>query len=199
MGIKGFNKANLKDRQLWESKAINFSEVKTRPCIFLSHQRADKPICREIASYLSNAEIDYYLDEEDSALQTAIQSGDPHKITESIKKGIRSSTHMLCVVSEKTYQSHWVPFEVGYGHAELIDRESLPATLIKLGILTLKDLDGKTVPDFMKVGYLVRGTKSLNKYIAELVGRDEGRMINERLVKSHSVQHPLDNYLAWKE
>lgn len=72
--------------------------------------------CRKIAEYLKQAEIDYYLDELDNELQIAARENDPIKITKSIKEGIKNSSNMLVVVSEKTYKSQWVPFEVGYGH-----------------------------------------------------------------------------------
>jgi len=38
------------------------------------------------------------------------------------KKGIKESTHKAEVISEKTSKSEWVPFEVRYGHAAIIDK-----------------------------------------------------------------------------
>ena len=58
---------------------------KNQPCVFLSHKKEDKPACRKIAKYLSEAEIDYYLDEEDDKLQQAVSSGNPNTITDRIK------------------------------------------------------------------------------------------------------------------
>jgi hypothetical protein len=142
---KGYNKANAFDKLYW---ILEKEEIKKRACVFLSHKKEDKPACRKIAEYLSKAEIDYFLDEEDSSLQQAVGSGDAHKITESIKKGITESSHMLVVVSEKTYKSQWVPFEVGYGHSSLVDGTN---DKLKLSILTLKDLSEKDLPIFMQV------------------------------------------------
>lgn len=200
--IKGYNKADRIDKILWESKAREWHHVKIRPCVFLSHKHEDKNACREIATYFKEAGIDYYLDEEDKELQQAVTERNAYEITENIKKGIRNSSHMLCVVSEKTYNSKWVPFEVGYGHSAIIDKamiENQRDTKIKLSILTLKDLSEKTLPDFMKVGYLIKGTKSLNTYISELLGKRENEIITEGRIKSNSQQnHPLDNILNWK-
>ena len=109
---------------------------------FLSHKKEDKPACRIIAKYLSEAEIDYFLDEESAELQNAVVSGNAIKITEKIKEGIAESTHMLVVVSEKTYKSQWVPFEVGYGHSTIIEGTTNPDNS-KLSILTLKDIAEK--------------------------------------------------------
>ncbi|MEM9888436.1 MAG: toll/interleukin-1 receptor domain-containing protein [Bacteroidota bacterium] len=201
--IQGYNKANLTESREWQRYSNLYSSIKTRPCIFLSHKKEDKPACREIAKYLKKAGIDYYLDEEDSTLQTAVQSRNPHEITESIKKGIRNSSHMLCVISEKTYRSNWVPFEVGYGHAAIIDKAMVLNSRdkkIKLSILTLKDLSEKSLPEYMQVGYLIRGTSSLNDFISEILGKSKNTLITEsRMFSNTMTSHPLDNVLNWKK
>lgn len=197
---KGFNKATLVDKVKWILESTD-SEIENRPCVFLSHKREDKDSCKRIAEYLKNAGIDYYLDEEDSALQDASTVGDPIKITESIKKGIRESTHMLVVISEKTYKSLWVPFEIGYGHASIVDQENgqPDERRIKLSVLTLKDIAEKTLPDYLQVGYLIKGTKSLNEYISKISDKLEKSLINEnRIISNSKQQHPLDNVLNWK-
>jgi hypothetical protein len=196
---KGLNKAQFLENLLWN---IESKEVQSRPCIFLSHKRDDKPSCRIIAEYLKNAEIDYYLDELDASLQHAASTGNPNLITESIKKGIRESTHMLVVVSEKTYTSQWVPFEVGYGHAAILDKSlevGQQDNKIKLSILTLKDISETPLPDFMQVGNIIRGTKSLNEYIARISNKLEKSLINEHHIFANNMQsHPLDKVLNWK-
>ena len=196
---KGFNKADWLEKMSW---ILESSSLQERPCVFLSHKKEDKAECRKIAEYFKNAEIDYYLDELDVALQQAASSGDPIKITENIKKGIRESSHMLVVVSEKTYKSHWVPFEVGYGHSAILDKnlkENNQIDRVRLSILTLRDISEKTLPDFMQVGNIIRGTKSLNEYMSEVTGRLEKSLINESRLFSNSMQgHPLDDILNWK-
>lgn len=190
---KGYNKAEILDKLSW---ILEKEEIKKRPCVFLSHKKEDKPACRKIAKYLSDAKIDYYLDEEDTILQQAVDSSDANKITKSIKKGIAESSHMLVVVSEKTYKSQWVPFEVGYGHSSLVDRTN---DKLKLSILTLKDLSKKDLPTFMQVGNILRGTKSLNRYISQVSNKLEKSMIRETRLFSHSKEnHPLDNVLNWE-
>ncbi|RXM44965.1 toll/interleukin-1 receptor domain-containing protein [Flavobacterium sp. YO12] len=197
---KGFNKSSLLESIRWEIKSLNDNTIKERPCVFLSHKREDKEACKTIASYFRDAGIDYYLDEEDKSLQYASSINDPVKITESIKKGIRESTHMMVVISEKTYKSLWVPFEVGYGHASILDQEKFVNNedLIKLSILILKDIAEKTLPDYLRTGYIIKGTKSLNNYISKITNRSEQILINEKRVFSNSQKaHPLDNVLNW--
>ena len=196
---KGRNKADPFDKiaLLFESKAI-----RDRPCVFLSHKKEDKSACREIAEYFKNAEIDYYLDELDDTLQRAAEAGDPKLITASIKKGIRESTHMLVVISEKTYKSQWVSFEVGYGHATIIDKnqnEDDSSDIIRLAILTLKELSERELPDFMQTSYIIRGTKSLNEYIRKISSLSYKSVFMEEQLPQHSkISHPLDNILNWK-
>ena len=200
--IKGYNKANSFDKLIWLLEKLEHSDIKSRPCVFLSHKKEDKPSCRKIAEYLSNAEIDYFLDERDEELQQAVSTGNPTLITERIKEGIRESTHMLVIVSEKTYKSQWVPFEVGYGHSAIIDKgleKDKRDDKIKLSILTLKDVSESELPTFMQVGNILRGTKSLNEYISMISGKLEKSMINETRIFSNSMSsHPLDNILNWK-
>ena len=196
---EGFNKGNVYENFLW---AIDKEPtVKTRPCVFISHKREDKDACIIIGNYIKNAGIDYYLDIEDNNLQSASNSNDPIKITESIKEGIKNSSHMLVVVSEKTYKSLWVPFEVGYGHASILDQDKLniESNKIKLSVLTLKDIAEASLPDYLQVGYIIKGTKSLNTYINKINDRIEKSFINEVRMMSHTeLIHPLDNVLNWQ-
>lgn len=199
---KGLNKAELTESIEWLLEAYSKPAFRKRPCVFLSHKKEDKAECRKIAEYLKHAEIDYYLDELDNELQIAAREKNPIKITESIKEGIRNSSHMLVVVSEKTYKSQWVPFEVGYGHSAILDKglkKDEKPDRIKLSILTLKDISERSLPDYMQVGNIIRGTKSLNSYISKITNRMEKSLINEKLVFSASnLKHPLDDVLNWK-
>jgi hypothetical protein len=196
---KGYNKARTIQ---WLTWAFESEDVKKRPCVFLSHKSEDKAACRIIAEYFKDAEIDYYLDENDEILQSAAIAGDSFLITESIKKGIRASTHMLVVISEKTFTSPWIPFEIGYGHAAIIDKgldEGKHADIIKLAVLTLKNISETPLPDFMKTAYIIRGTKSLNEYIAKLTHEKEEKLISEaRMFSNTKSVHPLDTVLNWK-
>lgn len=191
----GLNKANVWANISW---LLNTDEDKKKPCVFLSHKREDKRYCKEIASYLSNVGIDYYLDENDTALQSASATGNGEEITECIKEGIRKSSHMLVVVSEATYKSQWVPFEIGYGHAMILDNGPISDKL-KLSVLTLKDLSEKLLPDYLLTANVIRGTKSLNEYINSITSNISKSQINENKIFSHSnFSHPLDNVLNWE-
>ena len=157
-------------------------------CVFLSHQQNDKEVCRKIVDYLLSADVDVYFDEDDDDLKFFRQTNRPEGVVESIRKGISNSSHMLVVVSSSTMYSSWVPWEVGYGFDHT-----------NLGVLTLKGIKNENLPDYLKTApSIIRGTKSLNAYLARLSGREQSLMETINLIKSAStLSHPLDNYLDW--
>jgi TIR domain len=158
------------------------------PCIFISHIREDTEACEPIAQYILSAGVKIYFDRYDKTLPELVREGNPDKITARIQEGIDLSTHMLCVVSPKTVNSAWVPFEVGYGCKAAIG----------LGILTLKGIPDDALPDYMKTARVVRGTRSLNQFIAELLGTTPERLIEQKAIKRYSeTSHSLDGVLDW--
>ena len=158
-------------------------------CIFLSHQQQDKDVCRKIADYLLAADIDIYYDEDDEDLKVYRQANRPKGVVDSIRKGINISSHMLVVVSPNTLYSNWVPWEVGYAYDDT-----------HLSVLTLKGIKDESLPDYLKTTNIVRGTKSLNSYLASITGRNQSMMENIDLIRSYTMgSHPLDNYLDWNQ
>ena len=161
-------------------------------CIFLSHKKEDKEACLEIGKYLEDAGIDYYLDIYDENLQVASNENNPVKITECLKNGIRSSSHMIVVISEKTKDSQWVPFEIGYGHASIVDNNletGESKTSLNLALLTLKEISDITIPDFLKIAEPIRGIQSLNQYLEKI------KPSEVELRKSLDFYHPLEGIL----
>jgi len=182
--MAGINRAAKNFRMFSESRKI--TGVK---CIFLSHQQNDKDVCRRISDYLMAADIDVYFDEDDTDLKYYRQTKRPQGVVDSIKTGINNSSHMLVVVSPNTMYSSWVPWEVGYGYDNT-----------HLGVLTLKGIKDELLPDYLKTTLIVRGTKSLNEYLARITGRIESVMESINLIKGHTMgSHPLDNYLDWNQ
>ncbi|WP_222718588.1 toll/interleukin-1 receptor domain-containing protein [Algoriphagus sp. AK58] len=182
--MAGINRAAKNFRMFSESRKA--TGVK---CVFLSHQQKDKDVCRKISDYLTAADIDVYFDEDDEDLKAYRQTNRPQGVVDSIKKGINYSSHMLVVVSPNTLYSSWVPWEVGYGYDNT-----------HLGVLTLKGIKDESLPDYLKTTTIIRGTKSLNAYIASITGRIQSMMESIDLIKSHTMSsHPLDNYLDWNQ
>jgi TIR domain len=165
------------------------SPSQDRPCIFISHKREDTDDCALIADYILNAGLDVYFDQQDKTLSELVAEDNSDKVTERIQQGIDWSTHMLCVVSTHTIPSYWVPFEVGYGYGK-----------VKLGVLTLKGIEEASLPDYMKTTHVVRGTKSLNEFIASLLGESTTQLVAQKALMRHSEsEHPLDAVLDWNK
>lgn len=149
-------------------------------CIFISHQKNDSSAARKIADYLIRAGIDVYFDEYDKS----INRSDPKSVVAAIKRGLDASSHLLVLLSNNALKSTWVPWEVGYGYHKNV-----------VG-LTLKEVARVTLPEYLQVIPIVKGTMSLNTFVSGLVGVGQEAMINEnRLTRYFSVYHPLSEIL----
>lgn len=182
-GINLANPSNSVTKSMFNSNNNNI-------CIFLSHISEDKDSVVKIGEYIQNAGFNIYLDVYDENLNQAVRSGNPEAITRSIEKGLEHSTHVMCIVSEETVKSWWVPYEIGFGK-----RSKKP-----LSTLTLKNT--LTIPSYLEITHLIRGTAGLNDYLRILsnqvssLSKSVTQFID--LNKNSKVSHPLDNYLDWK-
>jgi len=177
------------------NRALNLNESKTKvnlslgkECVFISHQKSDLDDCKKIADYLMKANIDVYLDEYDYDLKEQVQRQNPKGVVKCIRKGINNSSHMLCVLSSNTIYSKWVPWEIGYGYDKT-----------DLGAITLKGIANSSLPDYLKTVRLIRGTKSLNRYISDVLGYSTDYLkMYSRIDEYNQPSHSLDNVLSWE-
>jgi hypothetical protein len=184
--VAGINRAIYENRQL--AKA---NDSANGPCIFLSHISVDKSSAIAIGSYITaQGGIDIYLDNDDKDLQQAVSTHNPVGITQFIERGLSFSTHIMCLVSASTVKSWWVPYELGFAK--------------KAGkyLSTLKLKGDVDLPEFLAIGEIVTGTKSLNNYLTR-VRRGLGKAVavdslTETLIRDSVQGHPLDAYLDWK-
>ncbi|PEC41861.1 hypothetical protein CON11_26410 [Priestia megaterium] len=161
-------------------------------CIFLSHVEEDKEHVIKIGDYILQSGFNIYLDIYDPELQSAASRGNHEAITKCLENGIKNSTHMLCIVSEETKNSWWVPYEIGYGKSSSND----------LATLFLKDFDLEDIPSYLFVAPMLQGIKSLNAYLNEIQNKTEILLekyssYNPPNIISHTKNHPLDNTLKW--
>ena len=150
--------------------------------VFISHQKKDRIEAKKIADYLKSVSIDVYFDEFDRELQIADQENNPKGVVAAIKKGIRSSTHMLCIISPNTLYSKWVPFEVGYGYDST-----------ELATLTLKGIKNSDLPDYIKTAPIIRDIYDINKFVEKHGSKYIFESRNYSDYKSYS--HPLSNVM----
>lgn len=181
--MAGINRALSKNRILAEA-----SESLGHPCVFLSHISVDKPSAIAVGNYITeHGGIDVYLDIHDQELQQAVNTGDALGITEFIERGLSKSTHIMCLVSAETARSWWVPYELGY------------AKNAGAKLSTLKLKGEVSLPAYLEISEIIRGTESLNNYLAKVRRRLEkitASVLTERLIPNDE-SHPLDEYLDW--
>lgn len=138
-----------------ESEKRLFSSSASRPCVFISHKKEDADFARNLSDYVMERGINVYFDENDPILAKEHKS--PDEVVNAIKKGLEKSTHMIIVLSKKTLESNWVPWEVGFASAK--DKE--------YRLLRLNDVLGE-VPEFYKVAKILNDYEDLNNYLASM-------------------------------
>lgn len=159
-------------------------------CIFISHISIDKSYALKIGEYINNAGFDIYLDVNDLKLQQAVISKDAPKIVSCIQNGIEASSHILSLISEKTKDSWWVPFEIGYGK-----RASK-----EIASLLLKDVT--QLPEYIKVSTLIEGIKGLNSYLQSFrlsLSPLFESQLGDRIVSHTTSNHPLESFINWNK
>jgi len=140
--------------------------VKDNMKIFISHKSDDKDVALKINGILTGLNIESYLDllDEDNSLKA-------DKLTKHIKKQLNECTDILVVISEKTKNSWWVPFEIG-----MASQKDLPiVNFLKSGI---------DLPDYLAYWPRLKSDGDIIKYI-EANRTVKKQILNESLSMKH--------------
>lgn len=82
-------------------------------------------------------------------------------------------------------ESKWMPWEIGYGYDKTV-----------LVGLTVKEIAKFSLPEYLQIIPVFRGTKSLNEFLEIVCNKTPRQMLNEgRYVAETTVYYPLDKYL----
>ena len=163
-----------------ESERRLFSSSASQPCVFISHKKEDADFARDLSEYIMEKGINVYFDENDPILAKEHKS--PDEVVNAIKKGLEKSTHMIIVLSKKTLESNWVPWEVGFASAK--DKE--------YRLLRLNDVFGE-IPEFYKVAKLLNDYDDLNKYLASMKKTQTNNQIsNDEVIRIRQLLERLD-------
>ena len=163
-----------------ESERRLFSSSASQPCVFISHKKEDADFARHLSDYVMERGINVYFDENDPILAKEHKS--PGEVVNAIKKGLEKSTHMIIVLSKKTLESNWVPWEVGFASAK--DKE--------YRLLRLNDVLGE-VPDFYKVAKILNDYDDLNKYLASMKKtQTNNQASNDEVIRMRQLLERLD-------
>ena len=160
--VKGINRANAtySERILFEHASHN------KKCVFISHKSEDKN-----------------LDLNDEGLQQATREQNASKIVSHIEKALTTSTNILVLVTEKTKESWWVPYEIGYAKKGKKDIASL----------LLKNVDD--FPDYLEIEKKLKGLEDLKKYSQELVEFTSLYENASSNIIDHQLERNLLNYI----
>ncbi len=154
-------------------------------CVCISHQQKDKDAAKEDVDYLLNADIDVYFDSYDGDLRINHQSNNAKPVTDSIRKGINNSSHMLVLVSPNTLYSTWVPFEIGYGYDKT-----------DLYVLTLKGIPKGGLSEYVRSATIVRDIYDLNNLISRISKVEKEILLETKKMSDHgSYTNPLSGVM----
>lgn len=175
MTERGFNYFSLLNEKYNKGE---FIPKRLRPRVFISHQKKDSDVANTVAEYLLSAGIDIYFDRFDNSIDRT----NPLSIVKSIRRGIENCSHMLVLFSQNTFDSMWVPWEIGYSYNSLIN----------INVLRLKGVVKEQLPDYLKVVKIIMSVYQLNDFISSIRGftRDKLLMENRLFSESYSC-HPL--------
>jgi len=156
----------------------------------LSHISIDKSSAIAIGEYITrHGDIDIYLDVNDPDLQAAVRNEDAARMTRFIERGLSRSTHIMCLVSRDTVRSWWVPYELGF------------AKNANKHLSTLKLKGDVDLPAYLEISEIIRGTKSLNRYLSAvrsgLTKASASVPLTKSLLEHYTLSHPLDTYLTY--
>jgi hypothetical protein len=138
--------------------------------VFLSHNRKDKPIARELGLYLASEGVSVWFDE------WSINPG--HSISASISDGLSKSTHFLLLWSKHAKRSRWVNKEMfsainlGTRHKPIqvipicLDKTRLPTLMADLKYIRYK---GGTESDRIEIVTAITGKHPSDTYTKAIV------------------------------
>lgn len=125
--------------------------------VFISHKKEDEAAAITIGRYLTDVVgVNIYLDTKDCVLREAVSIENDQKIVDSIHAGLSCSTHLLCILSDKTRLSWWVPYEIGFAAKQGIE-------IVALKLVTIDD-----VPSYIKVNKTLYSIEDFFRYFCRL-------------------------------
>ena len=144
-------------------------------CVFISHKKEDEQAAIDIGNFLMEVVgVNIYLDIWDEDLQAATKTENDRLVVDSIKEGLECSTHLLCLISDKTRLSWWVPYEIG-----IADNKNISIASLKLK--SINDIPSflKIHPAFYNIDEFVQNTVSYTHYGTLFFTEDYSRIANK--------------------
>ncbi|WP_273854128.1 toll/interleukin-1 receptor domain-containing protein [Guptibacillus spartinae] len=151
-----------------------------KKCIFISYKRENRAEALNIGEYIMENNIDIYLDVFDDKLQVAANDDNHELITSCLEKGLSKSTHLLSIISEKTRDSWWVPYEIGYSKCK--------KSKTNVATILLKDFNDQDIPSYLRVARIIYGKYDFHRYLQEVLS-DYPELYNK--YSSHTQENEM--------
>ena len=106
--------------------ACRQNKEREKICFFISHKDEDTDAAIALGKHITeDFGFNIYLDVYDNELQEADKNNDPEGVVNAIHKGIQYASHLLCIVTEKSKDSWWIPYEIGFAQANGVKTSSI--------------------------------------------------------------------------
>ena len=135
------------------------------PYIFISHKNENKDKAHILRDYINQLGIDTFLDSDDKQLQENVRIRNFKGVVEVVENGVSRASDLLCLISNITKSSWWVPYELGLAKAQKVEmvavileklEDDLPEYLTILDSLSSEIEFEKYIEDYINKNYLSR-------------------------------------------
>lgn len=131
------------------------------PRVFISHKQEDSATAAEVAGYIRiKGGLDVYLD----LIDTQFHKSGPD-LADYIRSQIEGCTQLLAILTSRTKDSWWVPWEIGIA----TEKERFLASYVS---------PGATIPEFLHKWPYLRSDRDLDLYIQE--SKRAQRLVEDR-------------------
>lgn len=105
-------------------------EARSKICFFISHMEEDTDAAIELGNHImEDFGYNIYLDVYDKTLQNADRNNGVEGVVNAIHQGIQYASHLICIISDKSKNSWWIPYEIGFAKANNVKTSSLKLKL----------------------------------------------------------------------
>lgn len=147
--------------------------MKKKYFVFMSHNKKDKRIAREMGLFLTAEDIPVWFDE------WIINPGD--SIAKSISEGLTKTTHFILLWSKNARASKWVEREMFSVLPSLIEKKSLKVIPVLLDNTPLP----KIIRDLKYLKYNAGSEKDRNSLIKSITGKAATQNYIRAVVKKY--------------
>ena len=181
--------------------------------VFISYKRSpDRSLALKCAEMLESVGISCWIDERDECIARAQSKSSDIEIANCIEKGLDAASALLGIIGPETFESSWVPYEIGGARGRQrfkrfisADYQPIPHPLIAHFIHG--DVDIRRVPEYVALGTPVVSSTELSWWaesVAEILKEIErDRMhtttfTNARSIrKSHGIEAIYDRNVRY--